>query len=43
MRGSRCKREDTAMLARRRSGNMSPAPDSENPFSKAEVFVKMRK
>lgn len=38
-----CEREDIAIMARRRSGNMGVAPNSENPFHQAEVFLKLRK
>ncbi|KAK9849494.1 hypothetical protein WJX84_009836 [Apatococcus fuscideae] len=38
-----CKREDPAILARRRSGNMGTAPNKENPFDRARVFLKRRK
>lgn len=37
-----CKREDTALMARRRCGNMSTAPSGENPFEKAVWFLKRR-
>jgi hypothetical protein len=32
-----CKREDTSMMARRRSGNMGMSPASENPFAKVRA------
>ncbi|GMH39316.1 hypothetical protein BSKO_07214 [Bryopsis sp. KO-2023] len=38
-----CHREDAAILARRRSGNMGPAASGENPFTRAEEFLKHRK
>lgn len=37
-----CPREDIAIMARRRSGNMGSAASSENPFVRAEVFLKHR-
>eukprot|EP00854_Cymbomonas_tetramitiformis_P016050 gene16050-19037_t len=37
-----CKREDIAIMARRRSGNMGPGAASESPFVRAEVFLKYR-
>lgn len=37
-----CEREDIAIVARRRSGNMGPAAASENPFQQAETFLKNR-
>lgn len=41
MRG--CKRENVALMMRRRSGNMGSAPTNESPFYKAERFVKARR
>ncbi|KAK9794389.1 hypothetical protein WJX73_004791 [Symbiochloris irregularis] len=41
MRG--CKREDAAILARRRSGNMAQAPNSGSPFERAATFLRHRK
>jgi len=38
-----CPREDIAIMARRRSGNMGPARSSESPFTRADVFLKHRK
>ena len=38
-----CKREDIAIMARRRSGNMGSAPSSDNPFSRADTFIKHRR
>eukprot|EP00803_Ostreobium_quekettii_P003756 evm.model.scf_273.2 EVM.evm.TU.scf_273.2 scf_273:68855-69425(+) len=37
-----CKREDIAIVARRRSGNMGIAPASNDPFTRAEVFLRRR-
>eukprot|EP00798_Chlamydomonas_sp_ICE-L_P008242 gene8242-1511_t len=37
-----CEREDTAIMARRRSGNMGSPPGKIDPFNKAEVFLRMR-
>jgi ferredoxin len=41
MRG--CKREDIAIMARRRSGNMGSPPSGTNPFANAEKIVKLRR
>jgi ferredoxin len=38
-----CKREDIAIMARRRSGNMGSAPSGTNPFANAERMLKMRR
>lgn len=38
-----CKRECVALMGRRRSGNMGSAPANQNPFVKAESFIKKRK
>ncbi len=38
-----CKREDIAIMARRRSGNMGSPPSGTNPFSNAEHIIKMRR
>jgi hypothetical protein len=38
-----CPREDIAIMARRRSGNMGSAPSSDNPFSRADTFIKHRR
>uniref|UniRef100_A0A7S0RDK0 J domain-containing protein n=1 Tax=Chlamydomonas leiostraca TaxID=1034604 RepID=A0A7S0RDK0_9CHLO len=38
-----CKRESVATMARRRSGNMGTAPSNENPFCRAELYLKTRK
>ncbi|KAK9794394.1 hypothetical protein WJX73_007757 [Symbiochloris irregularis] len=38
-----CERESTAILADRRSGNMSPAPNSHSPFERAAAFLRHRK
>lgn len=37
-----CEREDIAIVARRRSGNMGLPAASENPFQQAETFLKNR-
>ncbi|KAK9823046.1 hypothetical protein WJX81_003146 [Elliptochloris bilobata] len=37
-----CSREDIAIMARRRSGNLSTAPAKGNPFVRAEVWLKYR-
>ena len=37
-----CPREDIAMMARRRSGNLGAAPSADNPFQRADDFVIMR-
>mmetsp|Transcript_4354 Transcript_4354/g.12237 ORF Transcript_4354/g.12237 Transcript_4354/m.12237 type:complete len:353 (-) Transcript_4354:177-1235(-) len=37
-----CDREDIAIMARRRSGNMGSAASKGNPFVRAEVFMKYR-
>ncbi|CAL8464412.1 g3947 [Coccomyxa elongata] len=38
-----CTREDTAIMARRRSGNMSSKSGKSDPFSRAEVWLRQRK
>ena len=38
-----CKREDIAIMARRRSGNMGSAPSGQNPFARAERILKWRR
>ncbi|MCJ1423031.1 hypothetical protein MMC29_000912 [Sticta canariensis] len=38
-----CKREDIAIVARRRSGNMGTAPSSQNPFEQAATFLRHRR
>ena len=38
-----CKREDIAIMARRRSGNMGSAPSGQNPFARAESILKWRR
>ncbi|KAJ9523708.1 hypothetical protein QJQ45_020152 [Haematococcus lacustris] len=38
-----CKRENIAVMARRRSGNMGSAPTNESPFARAELFVRVRR
>lgn len=38
-----CAREDSAIMARRRSGNMSSKSGKSDPFSRAEVWLRQRK
>ncbi|BDA49708.1 probable chaperone protein dnaJ C76, chloroplastic [Coccomyxa sp. Obi] len=38
-----CTREDTAIMARRRSGNMSSKSGKSDPFSRAETWLRQRK
>eukprot|EP00747_Dinoflagellata_sp_TGD_P189286 gnl/TRDRNA2_/TRDRNA2_49438_c0_seq1.p1 gnl/TRDRNA2_/TRDRNA2_49438_c0~~gnl/TRDRNA2_/TRDRNA2_49438_c0_seq1.p1 ORF type:complete len:442 (+),score=71.60 gnl/TRDRNA2_/TRDRNA2_49438_c0_seq1:42-1367(+) len=38
-----CQREDIAIMARRRSGNMGAAASSQSPFTRAENMLKLRK
>ena len=38
-----CKREDIAIMARRRSGNMGSPPSGQSPFSSAENMLKLRR
>eukprot|EP00884_Botryococcus_braunii_P005103 jgi/Botrbrau1/14594/Bobra.242_2s0004.1 len=37
-----CPRENIALMARRRSGNLGAAPSSRNPFTRAEHYIKTR-
>ena len=37
-----CEREDIAIMARRRSGNMGSGPSGNGPFARAEVFLRQR-
>jgi ferredoxin len=38
-----CKREDIAIMARRRSGNMGSPPSGQNPFAAAEQMLRLRR
>ena len=38
-----CKREDIAIMARRRSGNMGSPPSGQSPFSSAENMLRLRR
>lgn len=38
-----CKREDIAIMARRRSGNMGSPPSGQNPFTSAEKMLRLRR
>lgn len=38
-----CKREDIAIMARRRSGNMGSPPSGQSPFGAAEHVLKLRR